>query len=86
MKLFNKYDFNFSFDMDAIEAYVAARLRAFIAAAVVLLVFSALIGIAVFFVALRGAEQTMVPNVKGKELTTALLELQVKELYPRISA
>ena len=26
----------------------------------------------------------MVPNVEGKELTTALLELQAKELYPKI--
>ena len=26
----------------------------------------------------------MVPNVEGKELTTALLEMQVKELYPKI--
>jgi beta-lactam-binding protein with PASTA domain len=82
MKLFNKFDFEF--DMDAVESYVAARLRAFIAAAAALIVFTSLIAVAVFFVALRGAEQTMVPDVKGKELTAALLELQAKELYPRI--
>ena len=82
MKLFNRFDFEF--DMDAVESYVAARLRSFIAAAVVLIVFTALIAVVVFFVALRGAEQTMVPDVKGQELTAALLELQAKELYPRI--
>ncbi len=37
-----------------------------------------------FFATVRGPEQVMVPNVEGKELTTALLELQVKELYPKI--
>jgi beta-lactam-binding protein with PASTA domain len=38
----------------------------------------------IFFIAVRGGEQTMVPDVQGKELTEALLELQLKELYPRI--
>jgi beta-lactam-binding protein with PASTA domain len=38
----------------------------------------------VFFTTVRGPEQVMVPNVEGKELTTALLELQAKELYPKI--
>jgi len=84
MKLFNKFDIDFNFDLDAMESYVAARLRTFIAAALVLLAFTVLIALTVFFIALRGAEQTMVPDVKGKELTTALLELQAKELYPRI--
>ena len=37
-----------------------------------------------FFATVRGPEQVMVPNVEGKDLTTALLELQVKELYPKI--
>ena len=37
-----------------------------------------------FFATVRGSEQVMVPNVEGKELTTALLELQAKELYPKI--
>jgi beta-lactam-binding protein with PASTA domain len=43
-----------------------------------------IVAISIFFVAVRGAEQTLVPEVRGKELTEALLELQVKELYPRI--
>ncbi|OHE66245.1 MAG: penicillin-binding protein [Treponema sp. GWB1_62_6] len=70
--------------MDSIETYVSARLRSFIAAAIALLVFVTLVAMTVFFLAVRGAEQTMVPDIKGKELTAALLELQVKELYPRI--
>ncbi|MDR2747274.1 MAG: PASTA domain-containing protein, partial [Treponema sp.] len=72
-------------DIDAIEGYVANHLRLFISAAIGLLVFVGLIAVSIFFIAVRGAEQTMVPDVRGKELTEALLELQVKELYPQIS-
>ncbi len=38
----------------------------------------------VFFSTVKGEEQVMVPNVVGKQLTTALLEMQAKELYPKI--
>jgi beta-lactam-binding protein with PASTA domain len=72
-------------DIDAIEGYVANHLRLFISMAIGLLVFVGLIAVSIFFIAVRGAEQTMVPDVRGKELTEALLELQVKELYPQIS-
>lgn len=84
MRLFNRFDIDFDFDLDKIESYVAARLRIFIAAAVALIAFVTLVALTVFFIAVRGAEQTMVPDVSGKELTAALLELQAKELYPRI--
>ena len=40
--------------------------------------------VAVFLVTLQGAEKVMVPNVVGKTLTNALLEMQQKELYPKI--
>lgn len=71
-------------DLDAIEGYVANHLRLFISMVAGLLVFVGIIAVSVFFIAVRGAEQTMVPDVQGLELTSALLELQVKELYPRI--
>jgi beta-lactam-binding protein with PASTA domain len=74
----------FDFDLDAIEGYVANHLRFFISLALGLIVFVGIIALTVFFIAVRGAEQTMVPDVRGKDLTEALLELQVKELYPRI--
>ena len=72
-------------DLDAIEGYVANHLRLFITMAAGLLAFVGLIALSVFFVYVRGAEQTMVPDVQGRDLTAALLELQVKELYPRIN-
>ena len=41
--------------------------------------------VAVFFLTVRGAERVLVPNVVGKSLTEALLVLQEKELYPKIT-
>jgi beta-lactam-binding protein with PASTA domain len=48
------------------------------------LVFSVLLSVAVFFLSVRGAEQVLVPDVTGKDLVGALLDLQAKELYPQI--
>jgi beta-lactam-binding protein with PASTA domain len=76
--------FRLHIDLGAIEGYVGNRLRFFISLAMGLIVFVGIIALTVFFVAIRGAEQTMVPDVRDLELTEALLELQVKELYPRI--
>ena len=72
------------FDLDSVEGYVANHLKLFIYMAAALLVFVGIIAVSIFFIFVRGAEQTMVPEVEGKELTGALLELQLKELYPRI--
>ena len=72
------------FDLSSIEDYVANHLRMFIISIAGLIIFVSIIAVSVFFIAVRGSEQTMVPNVVGKELTEALLELQVKELYPRL--
>jgi len=71
-------------DLDAIEGYVANHLRLFLSMAAGILVFVGIIAVSVFFINVRGAEQTMVPDVQGRDLTSALLELQAKELYPRI--
>jgi len=49
---------------------------------IILMVVSGLIA---FFLALQGAEQTLVPDVENLELTTALIKIQEKELYPRIA-
>jgi len=72
------------FDLSTIEDYVAGHLRIFIILVICLVVFVGLIAVSVFFIAINGEEKTMVPDVTGKELTEALLELQVKELYPRL--
>jgi beta-lactam-binding protein with PASTA domain len=72
------------FDLSSIEDYVANHLRMFILSVAGLVILVGIIAVSVFFIAVRGAEQTMIPDVTGKELTEALLELQVKELYPRL--
>jgi beta-lactam-binding protein with PASTA domain len=82
MGFFNRIKFDI--DLDAIEGYVANNLRLFISLTIGLIVFVGIIAISVFFIAVRGTEQTMVPDVRGRDLTEALLELQTKELYPRL--
>lgn len=44
-----------------------------------------LTAVAFFFFTLRGAERTLVPEVKGLELPEAMVLLQEKELYPRLN-
>lgn len=41
--------------------------------------------LAVFFINVQGPEQVLVPNVVGKTIENALIEMQVKELYPEIT-
>ena len=43
------------------------------------------VAFAIFFMNVKGPEKVLVPNVVGKNLEDALLEMQVKELYPKIS-
>lgn len=66
------------------EQFAAEHFKLFISMTAGLLILVGIIAVSIFFTAVRGAEQTLVPEVRGKELTEALLELQVKELYPRI--
>jgi beta-lactam-binding protein with PASTA domain len=49
-----------------------------------LIAFVSVVAASMFFLTVHGAEQTMVPEIRGKGLVEALLELQQKELYPRI--
>jgi len=71
-------------DLNSIESYVSSHLRVFIISVIGLLIFLGIVAVSVFFIAVHGEEQTMVPDVVDKELSQALLELQAKELYPRV--
>jgi beta-lactam-binding protein with PASTA domain len=42
------------------------------------------IGFVTFSIAVRGQEETLVPNIQGKDVLDALIDLQKKELYPDI--
>ena len=70
--------------IDFMEKLAAGHLKLFMLMMAGALILVGIVAVSIFFVAVRGAEQTMVPEVRGQELTEALLELQVKELYPRI--
>lgn len=52
---------------------------------IVTFVLMMLVACAVFFANVKGSEKVLVPNVQNKKLEDALLELQAKELYPKIS-
>ncbi len=52
---------------------------------IVAVVVMAFFGCVIFFVRVKGPEEVMVPDVCGKELTEALIEMQKKELYPKIT-
>ena len=51
---------------------------------VAMFVLMVLIGFVTFWLSVRGAEEVLVPDVENKELIAALIELQEKELYPRV--
>ena len=71
-------------NFDTTEQFATNHSKFFVFMTLGLLALVGIVAVSVFFVALRGAEQTLVPEVRGKNLSEALLELQAKELYPRI--
>ncbi len=58
--------------------------KVIIITSVVMLVFVVLVSTIVFFTSVKTADQVLVPNIEGKQLSDAMLELQVKELYPHL--
>jgi beta-lactam-binding protein with PASTA domain len=74
----------FKSKVDTTEKFTAKQQKFFAILTVGMLLLMGIVAVSIFFVSVKGAEQTLVPEIRGKELTEALLELQVKELYPRI--
>ena len=58
--------------------------KSFVFIVIVTFIIMGAAAIAVFFASVQGAEKVMVPSVVGKDLKTALLEMQAKELYAKI--
>ncbi|NLM01157.1 MAG: PASTA domain-containing protein [Treponema sp.] len=79
---FNKFKFGIDFT-DTFESLQKSG-KAYIITAILMVVIMAVTCGIVFFAVVKGSEEVLVPNVVGKELTKALEELQVKELYPKI--
>jgi len=64
-----------------LQSNIAVLAIVFVAAILVM----GLSATAIFLSNVKGPEQVLVPNVVGKKLEDALLEMQVKELYPKIN-
>ncbi len=79
---FNLSDFRIDFNELSTRFRENARVILLTGATIFLLVAAA--AVVLFFIFIRGPEQVMVPSVTGKDLSVAMIEMQEKELYPRI--
>ena len=78
-------EFRLPLDLKEVENLDRRYYRMMVIGLVAVLALMLFIGLVVFGLALRGSEQTLVPDVRGIELAQALVTLQEKELYPRIA-
>ena len=72
-------------DLRKIESFDREHYRVMVYGLAAVIVLMIVAGLSAFFLSLRGAEQTMVPDVRSMELAQALVKLQDKELYPRVT-
>lgn len=63
---------------------VGQNAKTIIVTSVTMLIVVIATAVIVFFYSLRSPDQVLVPNVIGKPLEAAMLEMQAKELYPKI--
>lgn len=71
-------------DFDALAGKIRENSRTILLTAVSVFAVTAAACVVVFFLSLKSGEKVMVPDVKGKDLAVAMLEMQAKELYPKI--
>ena len=76
-----KVRFSFSEGFDHLQSNLPALIIACISAFVLMIA----AGCAIFFTNIKGAEKVLVPNVVGKKWDEAFIEMQIKELYPKIN-
>jgi beta-lactam-binding protein with PASTA domain len=72
-------------DLRKIESFDREHYRVIAYGLGAVIVLMVVAGLSAFFLSLRGAEQTMVPDVRSMELAQALVKFQEKELYPRVT-
>ena len=77
---FSRLKVGFNSGMQSLDSSGKALGLTFLAALVIMVA----VCVAVFFVTVKGAEEVLVPNVVGKSLEEGILEMQVKELFPKI--
>lgn len=67
------------------SSWTAAQRRAFTLFALLMVLLLALAFAAGFFLFLKGPEKVMVPDVRNMDLADALVDMQERELYPRVA-
>ncbi len=72
------------FSFNEMQGELQKSTPAFIAYTIMAFLLMFIAALAVFFFANKGYEQVLVPDVTGKSLTRALLEMQERELYPKL--
>ncbi len=76
-----KLRFSFSEGFEHLQSNLPALIITCVCAAILMIVTCC----AVFFTNIKGAEKVLVPNVVGKKWDEAFIEMQIKELYPKIN-
>ena len=71
-------------NLEKAESVFLINWKFFLVTILSFIIITGITAIAVFFFVVKSPEKVLVPNVVGKELTEALQEMQVKELYPKI--
>lgn len=74
----------FSESINEMQEALQNNMSAFITYTIAAFLLMLITALAIFFLANKGYEQVLVPDVTGKNLTRALLEMQEKELYPKL--
>ncbi|MCM1321688.1 MAG: PASTA domain-containing protein [Bacteroides sp.] len=75
-------DFRSSLE-DTLET-VQKNAKTYIPMAIIFIILMGTVCAVAFFSTVKGSEEVLVPDVVGKELSEALLDMQIKELYPKI--
>jgi eukaryotic-like serine/threonine-protein kinase len=71
-------------DIDSLADKLKENSRAVLITGLTVLMLTIAACLVAFSLSVKGSEQVMVPDLEGKELSVALLEMQAKELYPKI--
>ncbi len=75
---------NLKFDFEKLNEVFDKNWKFLLKTLIVFVILTGFSALAIFFLSVKSPEQVLVPDVTGKELTVALQEMQVKELFPRI--
>ncbi len=68
-----------------ISEWTKPQKRTFVLFALLMFLVMVLVAVLVFFATLKGEERTMVPDVRRMDLADALMKMQQRELYPRLT-